>query len=144
MKMFPERLRLNLNGGDLDCIFLCLLTTEAMSQPPHTLSPCLPTVTDCTSSVSRSKPPEAAFASVLCSIPREQALETLRWGLGCGLLRLGLVARSRGLETARCSQATVDLTGNLGMMPVDSSHSLESSVEFLMQKSGCGLTIPPP
>lgn len=63
---------------------------------------------------------------------QEQVLETPRWGLGLGLLRLELVARSRGLETAWCSQATVDLTWNLGMRLVDSSHSLESSTEFLM------------
>lgn len=53
---------------------------------------------------------------------QEQVLETLLWGLGLELMRLGLVARSTGLEIAWCSQATVDLTGNLGMMLVDSSH----------------------
>lgn len=75
---------------------------------------------------------------------QEQVLEILLWGLGLGLLRLGLVAWSTGLETAWCSQATVDLTGNLGMMLIDSSHSLESSAGFFRWKSGCGLTIPPP
>lgn len=60
---------------------------------------------------------------------QEQVLEILRWGLGLGLLRLGLVAWSTGLETAWCSQATVDLTGNLDMMLIAWN---------LLQGSSCG------
>lgn len=42
-------------------ISLCLPTADAMWQLPGTLAPCLPTVTGCTSPVSRSEPalPEA-------------------------------------------------------------------------------------
>ena len=75
---------------------------------------------------------------------QEQVLEILLWGLVLALLILVLVDSTTGLETSWCSQATVDLTGNLGMMLIDSSHSLESSAGFFRWKSGCGLTIPPP